>query len=144
MIRVNSPDGLKEVAESLISLFDEGFLLLLLYGEMGSGKTTLVKALCGQLGVMEPVTSPTFSIIQDYYSPSRGIIHHMDFYRLENSRELERIGLEEYLDSGNLCFIEWPETGMRFYPGLFIRVDILLERDNIRNFKITTDDTVDA
>src|SRR5687767_3555337 len=144
LIRVRSLDGLDEVAEALISLFDEGYLVVLLKGDMGSGKTTFVKALSQLLGVMEPVSSPTFSIIQEYDSPSRGIIYHMDLYRLEKNQDLVQIGFDEYLHSGNICLIEWPELGRPYYTMPFIEVDILAEKDNIRNFKITTHDAVDA
>ena len=144
LIRVDSPDKLNEVAEAITALFDKGFLVVLIEGELGAGKTTLVKVLCQSLGVMEPVSSPTFSIVQEYSSPSRGIIYHMDFYRLSLPQDLGKIGITEYLDSGNLCFIEWPELGKSFYTMPFIAVDIELENGNIRNFKITTNDTVDA
>jgi len=144
LIRVNSLDGLNEVAEYLISLFDKDFKVVLLEGELGAGKTTLVKALCQLLGVMEPVSSPTFSLVQEYESPSRGIIYHMDFYRLENSQDLDRIGFDEYLDTGNVCLIEWPGVGKSYYTMPHILVGIESGNDNIRNFRITTNDTMDT
>ena len=144
LIRVRSLDGLDEVAEALISLFDDGYLVVLLKGDLGSGKTTFVKALCQLLGVMDPVSSPTFSLVQEYYSPSRGTIYHMDLYRLSKPGDLEQIGFSEYLDSGNICLIEWPDLGKPDYTMPFVEVDISRESDNIRNFKITTYDAVDA
>ena len=144
LIRVRSLDGLDEVAEALISLFDEGYLVILLKGELGSGKTTFVKALCQLLGVMEPVSSPTFSLVQEYFSPSRGLIYHLDLYRLGRPVDLEQIGFAEYLDSGKICLIEWPDLGKSFYTMPVVEVDIRLENDNIRNFKISTDDAVDT
>jgi len=144
LIRVDTLDKLNVVAEALINLFDKGYLVILLRGELGSGKTTLVKALCQALGVMEPVSSPTFSLVQEYLSPSRGVIYHLDLYRLSRPQDLEQIGFTEYLDSGKLCFIEWPELGRSWYSMLHIIVDIESESGNIRNFKITTNDAEDA
>ena len=111
LMTARSLDDLNLVAEAVLQHFDAGYRLLLLRGEMGAGKTTFVKALCQLAGVMDPVTSPTFSLVQEYRSPSYGPIYHMDFYRLASPRELSNIGLEEYLDSGNICLIEWPEAG---------------------------------
>ena len=144
LIRVTSLDGLNEVAEALIGYFEKGYKLVLLTGELGSGKTTMVKALCQELGVMEPVSSPTFSLVQGYDSPSRGLIYHMDLYRLGHERDLEQIGFNEYLDSGNICLIEWPALGEQHYTMPRLKVDITVGNDNIRNFKISTHDEVDA
>ena len=144
LIRVRSLDELDEVAEALITLFDQGYQVVLLKGDLGSGKTTLVKALCQLLGVMDPVSSPTFSLVQEYYSPSRGTIYHMDLYRLEKPGDLQQIGFTEYLDSDNICLIEWPDLGKADYTMTFVEVDISRESDNIRNFKITTHDAMDA
>ncbi len=144
LIRVHSLDELDMVTEQLISLFGERYNVVLLEGDLGSGKTTLVKSLCQSLGVMEPVSSPTFSLVQEYQSPSRGVIYHMDLYRLEVPRDLEQIGFDEYLESGNLCLIERPDLGKSYYSMPHIRAEIRMDTDNIRNFKITTHDTVDA
>ena len=144
LIRVHSLDELEAVTEHLISLFDEGYNVVLLEGDLGSGKTTLVKALCQSIGVMEPVSSPTFSLVQEYQSPSKGVIYHMDLYRLEIPQDLEQIGFDEYLESGNLCLIEWPDLGKSYYSMPHIRVEIRMDTDNIRNFKITTHDEMDA
>ncbi|MDG2236064.1 MAG: tRNA (adenosine(37)-N6)-threonylcarbamoyltransferase complex ATPase subunit type 1 TsaE [Flavobacteriaceae bacterium] len=77
-------------------------------GPMGAGKTTLISSICKSLGVEEPISSPTFSLVNTYKSRD-GIIYHFDFYRIQNAHEALDIGLEEYLESGNLCFIEWAE-----------------------------------
>ena len=144
IISVCSLDDLNQVSESLISLFDEGYTVVLLKGELGSGKTTFVKALCQELGVMDPVSSPTFSLVQEYRSPSRGLLYHMDLYRLKSQAELQQIGFAEYLDSGNICLIEWPELGLSYYTMAFVEMDIRIESPNSRNFKINTHDAVDA
>ena len=77
-------------------------------GPMGAGKTTLITSICKSLGVEEPISSPTFSLVNTYKSRD-GIIYHFDFYRIQNAHEALDIGLEEYLESGNLCFMEWAE-----------------------------------
>ena len=136
VITVRSLDDLDQVSDTLISLFDSDYSIVLLKGELGSGKTTLVKALCQQLGVMDPVSSPTFSLVQEYHSPSRGPVYHMDLYRLKAPNDLEQIGFEEYIDSGNICLIEWPDLGNTYYTMPFVTVDIHIESPNIRNFNI--------
>ncbi len=142
--RISSLDELQDIVDALLSFFEKGYKIVLLFGELGSGKTTLVQQLCKSLGVVENVSSPTFSIIQEYHSPAIGLIYHMDLYRLQSKEELGQIGFAEYLDSGHLCLIEWPELGMEEYKMPYIRVDIDVENNNIRNFKITTHDSVDA
>ncbi len=141
---ISSPDELQDIVDDLLSLFKKGYKVMLLFGDLGSGKTTLVQKLCKALAVEENVTSPTFSIIQEYHSPAIGLIYHMDLYRLQSKEELGQIGFAEYLDSGNICLIEWPLLGMEEYKMPYIRVDIDVENNNIRNFKITTHDSVDA
>jgi tRNA threonylcarbamoyladenosine biosynthesis protein TsaE len=77
-------------------------------GEMGAGKTTFIKELCRSLGVQEEVSSPTFSLVNEYRDAQNRPIYHFDFYRLDDPREAEDIGTLEYFDSGYLCLIEWP------------------------------------
>ena len=79
------------------------------YGEMGVGKTTLIKALSLQLGVSDVVSSPTFSIVNEYHTDDKTIIYHFDFYRIEDEKEAFDMGYEEYFSSNAYCFIEWPE-----------------------------------
>lgn len=76
---------------------------------MGAGKTTFIKALCNELEVKDTVSSPTFSLINEYITSSGKLIYHFDCYRIENSQEALDFGAEEYLDSGNLCLIEWSD-----------------------------------
>ena len=80
-----------------------------IYGEMGAGKTTLVKSLCRQLGVTEMVTSPTFTIVNEYQAANGLPVYHFDFYRIKSEAEAFDLGYENYLYGGNYCFIEWPE-----------------------------------
>lgn len=95
------------------------------YGKMGAGKTTFIKAVCEALGVEDVVTSPTFAIVNEYRSATTAeLIYHFDFYRLRSANEAYDIGFEDYIDSGALCFIEWPEMIEPILPTDAVRVDI--------------------
>lgn len=89
--------------------------VILFQGDLGAGKTTLIKSICKAKGVEKEVSSPTFNIVNEYES-STGLIYHFDFYRLEDEEEAYEIGAEEYFYSGNLCLIEWPEKIERILP----------------------------
>lgn len=104
--------------------------VFLFNGEMGAGKTTFIKSLCLYLGVTDSMSSPTYSIVNEYHTSPSGKIYHFDLYRLKNERELFDIGFEEYIDSGFYNFIEWPELGMTFIAN-HIKVNIEME-GNIR------------
>lgn len=96
----------------------------LFYGDLGAGKTTLIKELCVQVGVDNNVlSSPTFSIINEYSSPS-GAVYHFDFYRLKNETEILDLGIEEYFESGHYCFVEWPERLGSLLPATFLKISI--------------------
>ena len=109
--------------------------IFLFYGEMGAGKTTLIKVLCEYLGTSDAATSPTFSIVNEYAAP-QGKIYHFDFYRLKNETEALDMGYEEYFYSGNYCFIEWPEKISGLLPEHFTRVNIKVTGDNSREITI--------
>lgn len=104
--------------------------IVLLNGKMGSGKTTFVRHLNQFLGA-DQASSPTFSIVNQYQY-EKGTIYHFDLYRLEKDEELTDIGFEEYLDSGELCIIEWPEIGERFYPEDTITIDFTVIDESSR------------
>lgn len=142
--KVRTEDELSGVADALVLLIGQGYRVILLTGDMGTGKTTLTKVVCEKLGVVEPVSSPTFSIINEYASSLAGPIIHMDLYRLDKAKDLEQIGFGEYLDSGQVCLIEWPMLGESYFDMPRIGVDIRLDTDNYRIFNIQTYDTVDA
>ena len=105
--------------------------IFLFYGEMGAGKTTLIKAICEYLGVTEPATSPTFSIVNEYDGRNDKIFH-FDFYRLKNETEALDMGYEEYFYSGAYCFIEWPEKIPNLLPEHYVRIKIEVTGDNSR------------
>jgi tRNA threonylcarbamoyladenosine biosynthesis protein TsaE len=134
-VPVKSLDELKHAAEQLIS-FGGSEKIFLFYGDMGAGKTTLIKSLCECLGVKEPATSPTFSIVNEYQRDSSKI-YHFDFYRLKNQSEALDLGYEEYFYSGNYCFIEWPEKIPDLLPDHYVRVDVQVVSDTERLLTFT-------
>lgn len=101
-------------------------------GEMGSGKTTLIKVICDQLGVKENTSSPTFSIVNEYQSDKGDTIFHFDFYRLKKETEAYDMGVEEYFESGLYCFVEWPERIPTLYPTHYFKVRIMEETNSTR------------
>ena len=103
-------DEIEDVAKSLINKIN-GVNIILLKGELGTGKTTLIKSILKNLGIEENITSPTFSIVNQY-STSNLLINHFDLYRIKSLKELDVIGFEEYLDNEGISFIEWPEIAM--------------------------------
>ena len=107
--------------------------LIALYGSMGAGKTTFTAALCKVLGVEDPVCSPTFTLVNEYRLPDGDLFYHFDFYRLKNSREALDIGLYDYLDSGCLCLMEWPEVIEELLPEetLAVHIDTLPDGSRI-------------
>ncbi|MFC4816778.1 MULTISPECIES: tRNA (adenosine(37)-N6)-threonylcarbamoyltransferase complex ATPase subunit type 1 TsaE [unclassified Flavobacterium] len=102
-----SIDQINEVAEKVITANPERVILF--HGEMGAGKTTFIKALCLHLGVDNPTSSPTFSLVNEYETTNNQLVYHFDVYRLKNQTEALDMGIDEYLYSGNWCFIEWAE-----------------------------------
>lgn len=106
------------------------------YGEMGAGKTTFIKALCAKLGVVNMVNSPTFAIINEYYTDNKDTVYHIDLYRLQTVAELLDIGYEEYLGGQGYCFIEWPEKAEGFLPDDVILVHIERNPDESRTLHI--------
>lgn len=103
-----SLEQIDDVAQRILSELNESVVLF--DAPMGSGKTTLIKALVKALGVGQITSSPTFSLVNEYLSETTGkTVYHFDLYRIEDPNEAHDMGLEEYLDSGNYCFIEWPE-----------------------------------
>ena len=100
-------------------------------GKMGAGKTNIISNICMQLGVKEVITSPTFSLINTYQS-TNGPIYHFDFYRLQNPNEALDIGIEEYLESGNVCFLEWAEKIENHLPLNYDHYILKVLNDNTR------------
>ncbi|HBT84561.1 MAG: tRNA (adenosine(37)-N6)-threonylcarbamoyltransferase complex ATPase subunit type 1 TsaE [Fermentimonas sp.] len=105
------------------------------HGSMGAGKTTFIKAVCEELGVIETVSSPTFAIINEYKDGEGRPIFHFDFYRINKLEEVYDFGYEDYFYSGNLCFIEWPELVESILPENTVKISIQEQDDGSRNIK---------
>lgn len=102
------------------------------YGQMGSGKTTFIKALCHEMGVADTVTSPTFTLVNEYRRPGNPNVYHFDFYRIKKLTEVLDFGIEEYFDSGAPCFMEWPELIEPLLPEETLRLSITVGPDGSR------------
>ena len=116
-------DDLERIAGEMIS-FHNNNRIFALQGRMGVGKTTFIKSICQVLGIKDIASSPTFSIINEYRTPSGDPVYHFDFYRIKNIEEAMDIGYEMYFFSGFYCFIEWPEKITELLPQDCVYVDI--------------------
>ena len=114
---------LRETAGSRIFAF---------YGQMGSGKTTFIKALCSEMGVTDTVTSPSFTLVNEYKRPGNPSVYHFDFYRIKKISEVLDFGIEEYFDSDSPCFMEWPELIEQLLPPETLRLLITVTDDGGR------------
>lgn len=106
-------------------------------GNMGAGKTTLIKSICKQLGIKSLVQSPTFALVNEYLSESQQIVYHFDFYRIRHETEALDMGVEEYLDSGNHCFVEWPEKIQSLWPSHYLNLTLNLGGEGERILEVT-------
>ncbi len=104
---------------------------------MGAGKTTLVRALCTELGVTDDVSSPTFGLVHEYRDGQGRPVYHFDFYRVETEDEAQRLGTAEYFDSGYLCLVEWPGRVAALLPADCLRVELLVTGPESRQLSIT-------
>ena len=134
-ISINSITELTSVAEQLLT-FANGDKFFVFEGEMAAGKTTFIKAFCGVLGVEDVVSSPTFSIVNEYESLN-GKVYHFDFYRLKNLQEAFDIGYEDYFYGGDYCLIEWPQKIEELLPEHYIKVEISITGDTQRTFNFS-------
>ncbi|UBM61457.1 tRNA (adenosine(37)-N6)-threonylcarbamoyltransferase complex ATPase subunit type 1 TsaE [Candidatus Sulfidibacterium hydrothermale] len=128
-IRLSALEALPSAAQKILSTFPDQRIFAF-YGEMGAGKTTFIQSFCRQLGSNDNVSSPTFALINEYKDRNGNAIFHFDFYRMKRLEEAFDIGLEEYLYSGNYCFMEWPEKITELLPPTYVRVDIEV-KDNL-------------
>lgn len=122
-LKIKSIKTINETARQFIEQIRENTVFAF-NGSMGAGKTTFIKAICEELGVDETVNSPTFSIVNEYEGNNGRIIYHFDCYRINKIEEALEIGIEEYLYSGNLCFIEWAENIASLLPDSVVNVEI--------------------
>lgn len=111
--------------------------VILFNGEMGAGKTTFIKQLCKTLGVTESTSSPTFSLVNEYQTTDNQIVYHFDFYRLKNETEALDMGVDDYLYSGNWCFIEWAENIASLIPETHSTISVEALADGKRLLKLS-------
>ena len=133
-IRIENLSSLQSAAEEFIKQIGERRIFAF-YGKMGAGKTTFISAVCEALGVRDVINSPTFAIVNEYLSGSGELIYHFDFYRIKNIGEALDIGYYDYIDSGCLCFMEWPELIESILPDYTVKVCIEEEADGSRLIK---------
>lgn len=127
-------DQMPLIAETVIS-YGHAHKVWIFTGDIGSGKTTLIRAICQKLGVTDPVTSPTFSLVNTY-SGQKGNIHHFDWYRIRQPGEALEVGWEDYLDSDDLLLVEWPEKISALLPDALMLVRISGEGGENRSYTI--------
>ena len=127
----NNLDHLNSIAKQILD-YTSNHKKFAFYGEMGVGKTTLIKALSLQLGVTDIVSSPTFSIVNEYQADENLRIYHFDFYRIEDEKEAYDIGYEEYFFSNAYCFIEWPENIPNLIAEDMVQIKISVEENKRR------------
>tara|TARA_Y100000746_G_scaffold207547_1_gene195947 strand:- start:2320 stop:2748 length:429 start_codon:yes stop_codon:yes gene_type:complete len=124
---IKNENELDSIAQQILKHYK--IKVFLLFGKMGVGKTTFIKSLCKGLNVIDIVSSPTFSIVNQYLNKDNDIVYHFDFYRTNNNEEIFDIGYEEYIYSSSYCFIEWPEKIESLLPNNYIKIEMTLEED---------------
>jgi len=134
MVKKYNLNELPEIAKEVIA--NANSKILLFYGKMGAGKTTLIKEIVKQLGSLDVVSSPTFSLVNEYHSKSSEDIYHFDFYRIEAEEEALDIGIEEYFYSNNWCLIEWPNKVENLLPLKSTIITISINNNQLRTIEL--------
>lgn len=129
-----SLDNLSEIATAIIASIKNKTLLF--YGEMGVGKTTLIKEICKQLQVQDNISSPTFSLVNEYQTSKNEKVFHFDFYRIEVEEEALDMGIEEYFYNNDWCLIEWPENIKNLLPLDAVEIYLTILEDGKRNIQL--------
>ena len=134
-IKIKSLDGIADAARRFVDAMGENKVFAM-FGPMGVGKTTFVKAVCEILGVEDTITSPTFAIVNEYRTNTGDQIFHFDFYRIRKVEEVYDMGYEDYVYSGAVCFLEWPELIEELLPEDAVRVTLSEEEDGTRTITL--------
>ena len=137
-LHCDSEIELTDIAHSILKFTNSRVLIF--NGQMGAGKTTLIKQVCDALNVIDMVASPTFSIVNEYMTEATDSVYHFDFYRLNDVQEAYAIGAEEYFFSGNYCLVEWPDKVLRLLPDHYSEINIEVVDDNARNYTVINHD----
>jgi tRNA threonylcarbamoyladenosine biosynthesis protein TsaE len=140
MSRLYGIADLPEIAKDLAQIISH-FRVVTFTGNLGAGKTTLIKMLCAHLGVKETVNSPTFSLVNQYSIEGAevgNVLFHIDLYRLKNEEEAFDAGIEEHLFSGHLCLVEWPEKAIGIIPDNTLRVEITTQDHEQRHIRVVS------
>lgn len=132
-IVIDSLSDLDSVAEAVLQTLN-GRNVVAFFAPMGAGKTTLISAIMAKLGSADIVTSPTFALVNQYYTDAKDAVYHFDFYRINNLSEAFDMGYEEYFYSGNLCLVEWPEKIEPLLPDDTMVVKIEILGESVRKF----------
>lgn len=130
-IRIKSIEEIAVAAKEFVAAMGERKVFAF-YGKMGAGKTTFIKAVCEELGVEDVINSPTFAIVNEYVDGKGEPVYHFDFYRIKNLQEVMNLGYEDYVYSGHVCFMEWPELIENLLPDDAVKVTIEEEIDGGR------------
>lgn len=136
--QINNLSALSDFAKNLVNNYPEDRIFIF-DGPMGVGKTTLIQFICKELGSTDNISSPTFSLVNEYES-DRGPLFHFDFYRLEIEEEAFDMGYEDYFFSGHYCFIEWPSKIPNLLPEKALLIDMKLMKDEKREIKVSKTD----
>ena len=134
MIKNYALQQLPEIAKEVIEFSKHKILLF--YGEMGVGKTTLIKEIVKQLGVLENVSSPTFSLVNEYHSSKSEKVYHFDFYRIDKEEEAMDMGIEEYFYSNDWCLVEWPNKVENLLPLNAVIIKITALKNQLRTIEV--------
>ena len=134
-ISIKSLDEISKAAQEFVAAMGDKKVFAF-YGKMGAGKTTFIKAVCEELGVEDVINSPTFAIVNEYVDGKGEPIYHFDFYRIKKEQEVLDIGYEDYVYSGNVCLMEWPELIENLLPDDAVKVTIEEETDGSRKVSI--------
>jgi tRNA threonylcarbamoyladenosine biosynthesis protein TsaE len=135
-ISIRDKRHLAQAAEKFLKHFGDKRIFAF-YGAMGAGKTTIIKAICKALGAIDIVSSPTFTLVNEYRTSGGESLYHIDFYRIKKQEEVFDFGIEEYLDGESYCFMEWPELIEEILPEGTINVRISVDENEQRTLLIS-------